>query len=242
MPLKSCVPGFGNGRLLHGVLSPRDRDLRVELCLRDLLVRRRPRPPTMGHHSRPSRRRRSGRPASKPIARAAVAMRGDLLRIGSWWCCLAQRAGAHDSTAVREPLEALRLPDVIGEGRQTVSDRLLGNIGRVVLGKREEISLVLSALAAQGHVLLEDVPGTAKTVLARAIAAVDRRRDRVAGSSARPTCSRPTSRASRSTTRRRASSSSGPARSSRTSCSSTRSTARCRRRSRRCSRRWPSGR
>ena len=84
--------------------------------------------------------------------------------------CLAQRAGAHDSTAVREPLETLRLPDVIGEGRQTVSDRLLANIGRVVLGKREEVSLVLSALAAQGHVLLEDVPGTAKTVLARAIA------------------------------------------------------------------------
>ena len=60
--------------------------------------------------------------------------------------------------------------DVIGEGRQTISDRLLGNIERVVLGKREEISLVLAALAAQGHVLLEDVPGTAKTVLARAIA------------------------------------------------------------------------
>jgi MoxR-like ATPase len=59
---------------------------------------------------------------------------------------------------------------VIGEGRQTISDRLLGNIERVVLGKREEISLVLAALAAQGHVLLEDVPGTAKTVLARAIA------------------------------------------------------------------------
>jgi MoxR-like ATPase len=59
---------------------------------------------------------------------------------------------------------------VIGEGRQTVSDRLLGNIERVVLGKREEVTLVLAALAAQGHVLLEDVPGTAKTVLARAIA------------------------------------------------------------------------
>jgi MoxR-like ATPase len=97
-------------------------------------------------------------------------MRGDLLRIGSSCAAVAQRAGAHDSTAVRKPLEALRLPDVIGEGRQTVSERLLGNIGRVVLGKREEVSLVLSALSAQGHVLLEDVPGTAKTVLARAIA------------------------------------------------------------------------
>lgn len=38
------------------------------------------------------------------------------------------------------------------------------------MGKREEIALVLSALISGGHVLLEDVPGTAKTILARAIA------------------------------------------------------------------------
>ena len=52
----------------------------------------------------------------------------------------------------------------------TISDRLLANIERVVLGKHEEIALVLAALAAEGHVLLEDVPGTAKTILARSIA------------------------------------------------------------------------
>jgi MoxR-like ATPase len=39
----------------------------------------------------------------------------------------------------------------------------------VVRGKREEIKLVTCALLCRGHVLLEDVPGTAKTVLARAI-------------------------------------------------------------------------
>ena len=48
--------------------------------------------------------------------------------------------------------------------------RLLGNIETVVRGKHEEISLVLAALIGNVHVLLEDVPGTAKTVLARAIA------------------------------------------------------------------------
>jgi MoxR-like ATPase len=48
--------------------------------------------------------------------------------------------------------------------------RLSENIGRVVLGKHEEISLVLATLISGGHVLLEDVPGTAKTILARAIA------------------------------------------------------------------------
>jgi MoxR-like ATPase len=51
-----------------------------------------------------------------------------------------------------------------------VSSRFLDNIEHVVYGKREEIKLVLTALACGGHVLLEDVPGTAKTMLARAIA------------------------------------------------------------------------
>jgi MoxR-like ATPase len=57
------------------------------------------------------------------------------------------------------------------EGRLTESAaRLLENVERVVVGKREEIALVLSALISGGHVLLEDVPGTAKTILARTIA------------------------------------------------------------------------
>ena len=51
-----------------------------------------------------------------------------------------------------------------------LATRLLANIETVVYGKREEIKLVLSALLCGGHVLLEDVPGTAKTVLARSIA------------------------------------------------------------------------
>jgi MoxR-like ATPase len=51
-----------------------------------------------------------------------------------------------------------------------LANRLLANIETVVLGKTEEIKLVLSALFCGGHVLLEDVPGTAKTILARAIA------------------------------------------------------------------------
>src|SRR3712207_3854650 len=51
-----------------------------------------------------------------------------------------------------------------------VANRLLENIALVVRGKETEIRLVLTALACRGHVLLEDVPGTAKTVLARALA------------------------------------------------------------------------
>jgi MoxR-like ATPase len=48
--------------------------------------------------------------------------------------------------------------------------RLLANVQRVVVGKPEEVALVLAAFVSGGHVLLEDVPGTAKTILARAIA------------------------------------------------------------------------
>src|SRR5258708_4894283 len=51
------------------------------------------------------------------------------------------------------------------------ADRLLANVETVVHGKTERIKLVLAALACRGHVLFEDVPGTAKTVLARAIGA-----------------------------------------------------------------------
>src|SRR3954465_12630457 len=51
-----------------------------------------------------------------------------------------------------------------------IADRFLANVESVVHGKREEIRLVLASLLCGGHVLFEDVPGTAKTVLARAIA------------------------------------------------------------------------
>ena len=43
------------------------------------------------------------------------------------------------------------------------------NIGKVLVGKEETIDLVLTTLAAGGHVLLEDVPGTGKTMLAKSL-------------------------------------------------------------------------
>jgi MoxR-like ATPase len=57
------------------------------------------------------------------------------------------------------------------ERANEIARRFLANVELVVHGKTEEIRLVLSALACGGHVLFEDVPGTAKTVLARALAA-----------------------------------------------------------------------
>jgi MoxR-like ATPase len=50
------------------------------------------------------------------------------------------------------------------------SKKIIGNIEKVVIGKRQEIILALVAYLSEGHVLLEDVPGVAKTMLARALA------------------------------------------------------------------------
>ncbi len=44
------------------------------------------------------------------------------------------------------------------------------NIGRVIYGKQKETELIIAALLAGGHVLLDDIPGTGKTSLARALA------------------------------------------------------------------------
>jgi MoxR-like ATPase len=51
------------------------------------------------------------------------------------------------------------------------SERLIGNVETVIVGKRAQIELLLVALLCQGHVLIEDIPGTGKTMLARATAA-----------------------------------------------------------------------
>jgi MoxR-like ATPase len=55
---------------------------------------------------------------------------------------------------------------VIGE----IADRLVENVKKVLVGKDEVIQLLLVAVLCEGHVLLEDVPGTGKTTLARALA------------------------------------------------------------------------
>lgn len=49
-------------------------------------------------------------------------------------------------------------------------EKVVENIGKVIIGKEEVITLLLTSLLAEGHVLLEDVPGTGKTKLAKALA------------------------------------------------------------------------
>jgi MoxR-like ATPase len=45
--------------------------------------------------------------------------------------------------------------------------RLLDNLEKVIRGKRDTLKLLLCCLAAEGHALLEDIPGTGKTTLAK---------------------------------------------------------------------------
>ena len=55
------------------------------------------------------------------------------------------------------------------ESVQAISQRLVENVERVIVGKRDPVRLAVVALLCQGHLLIEDVPGTGKTMLAKSI-------------------------------------------------------------------------
>ena len=62
------------------------------------------------------------------------------------------------------------MPETMERAQQAIA-RVKENTAKVLVGKEEVVTLLLAAIAAQGHVLLEDVPGTGKTLLARTLAA-----------------------------------------------------------------------
>lgn len=52
----------------------------------------------------------------------------------------------------------------------SLTERVVGNVEQVIIGKRREVEMTFIALLCEGHLLIEDVPGVGKTMLARAIA------------------------------------------------------------------------
>jgi MoxR-like ATPase len=69
-----------------------------------------------------------------------------------------------------------RLSAVASDSRQHrargLADQAVREVGQVILGKQNEIRLAVACLLAHGHLLIEDVPGVGKTLLARSLAAV----------------------------------------------------------------------
>jgi MoxR-like ATPase len=61
----------------------------------------------------------------------------------------------------------------LGDSMNEISsraDRLIANIEKVILGKTDTVRLTVVGLLCQGHILIEDVPGTGKTMLAKSLA------------------------------------------------------------------------
>ena len=135
---------------------------------------------------------------------------------------------------------------VTGDTPRSPRDAVLAvrdEIGKVVVGQQGVLSGTIAALLVNGHVLLEGVPGVAKTLLAKTLAAAFDLRFSPAAVHARPDAVA-TSSARRCSTSRRADAAcaSARARCSPTCCSPTRSTAPRRRPRPRCWRRWRSAR
>src|SRR6202142_1845410 len=53
---------------------------------------------------------------------------------------------------------------------QSFGERVIENLEKVIVGKRDAVELIVIGLLCQGHILIEDVPGVGKTMLARALA------------------------------------------------------------------------
>ncbi len=80
-------------------------------------------------------------------------------------------AVTRSDTGTAERLVAVGSDARHGRARQ-LAEHAIREVGQVILGKPQEIRLAVTCLLARGHLLIEDVPGVGKTLLARSLAAV----------------------------------------------------------------------
>jgi MoxR-like ATPase len=78
---------------------------------------------------------------------------------------------ADSQTKIKVTLSPIEQPKGISPADVSVlAQKLIANVEKVVVGKHEQVVLAVGVFLAEGHLLIEDVPGVAKTMLARAIA------------------------------------------------------------------------
>jgi MoxR-like ATPase len=74
-----------------------------------------------------------------------------------------------DSPAARGEVDAAQLAEAVRALREA-AEAVRANVGRVIVGKASTLDLLLVAILSEGHILIEDVPGLGKTVMAKALA------------------------------------------------------------------------
>ena len=94
-------------------------------------------------------------------------------RIGGWICKMGE---IHDARRFNKPRSrwsssAIEQPKGLSPAEvSAIAQQLIANVEKVIVGKHEQVVLAIAVFLAEGHLLIEDVPGVAKTMLARAIA------------------------------------------------------------------------
>jgi MoxR-like ATPase len=78
---------------------------------------------------------------------------------------------ADSQTKIKVTLSPIEQPKGLSPADvSALAQKLIANVEKVVVGKHEQVVLAVAVFLAEGHLLIEDVPGVAKTMLARAIA------------------------------------------------------------------------
>jgi MoxR-like ATPase len=101
-------------------------------------------------------------PSSRPRPRCSLPLSAEALepvRNSLRYC---SRRGFHPPTRVKEAVTPVK-------NVQEPAERVVANVERVIIGKHAEVRMALVALLCEGHILIEDVPGVGKTMLAKAL-------------------------------------------------------------------------